>query len=578
MPSLATLLDSERCPWPTLIATYLTYFLIVVFGTLADVVGKVMAFVTFTRPDKNYASLFSNFDRFFHYRIYFRGVHCFNHPIRSAPGAWIDVVKRASKDHFKTWYCTDETYRALNFGSYNYLGFASGKANAQNEAKVVESFSNFGITMASPRANSGYSHLHAELEQTMADFIHKEAAIIFAMGFATNSTTIPALVGPDGLIISDSLNHASIVVGGRASVGHKKVFRHDDMAHLEKTVRNAILNGMPRTHNHWSKIVIVVEGIYSMEGGICNLPEIVRIAKQYGCYLYVDEAHSIGALGHHAGGVCDFYDDRFALLDWADAHLLSVPGKKEKAWTTPSLWGSVFHGRQPDLEDLRQLHDDHVRFAGTRKALHGMLGPQFSFFDQVDVLMGTYTKSFASVGGYIAGSADLIDYLRRETFGAVSAEPMAPGCVCQIKSVIDSFTPAKGASRESANGLVQVDRLARNTQIFRRFLYDHGFQIMGDHHSPVVPMLLYAPNKIPAFFQEAINRGIATVVVAYPACSLIASRVRFCLSAAMTEEDIAWALEHIDELGDVCSLKYDRKKVRKELKARVTVEDVWGDE
>ncbi|KAG9396711.1 Serine-C-palmitoyltransferase long chain base biosynthesis protein 1 [Carpediemonas membranifera] len=523
-------------------STYISFLIFFFFGYYQNTVSIIHKAIT-SRKRPPIAPITSGFERFYHDRIYARVTDCFNNTIRSAPSTWIRVAHRVSDPLKQHWRVTEGSTACLNFGSYNYLGFAAKDTNAANERRVLASMSQLGISMGQPVRSS----MHDDLAKAVATFMRKPAAMVCAMGFATNSTSIPALVGPDGLIISDSLNHASIVVGGRASVGHKKVFRHDDMAHLEKTVRNAILNGMPRTHNHWSKIVIIVEGIYSMEGTICNLPEIVRIAKQYGCYLYVDEAHSIGALGRHGGGVCDYFDDKASLLRHARALLEIHPAYK--VWSEPELWAdSLF---DPDFHDLDILKADHERYGMTLKTLDETMGP-FSFFNAVDILMGTFTKSFSAVGGYIAADHATIDYLHRNSHGAMASEPLSPACIQQIMGVLTSLLEHDDIATR------QIRQLARNTRWFRTELVSRGFHIMGSDDSPVVPVLLYHPQKLLAFHRLCFEAGIAVVVVAYPACSLVAGRVRFCLSGGHTDEDMRWAMRRLDEIGDILKMKYGK--------------------
>jgi serine palmitoyltransferase len=195
--------------------------------------------------------------------------------------------------------------RCLNLGSYNYLGFADDwKVSCRKQ--VMESVDNWPLSLCSARVDTGTISLHEQLEKTVAEFLGKEAAVVYAMGYDTNASTIPAIIGPESLIISDSLNHTSIVNGSRSSHSQIRVFRHNDMLHLEQVLREAIVNGQPRHHRPWKKIMVMVEGIYSMEGDICDLKEVVRICKKYKAYLYVDEAHSIGALGKTGRGVCEY--------------------------------------------------------------------------------------------------------------------------------------------------------------------------------------------------------------------------------------------------------------------------------
>lgn len=214
-------------------------------------------------------------------------------------------MERDSKDDNTTLYLTGKDSRCLNLGSYNYLGFADDWASTCKD-EVVDALEKWPISMCSSRAELGSTTLHQELEERVAKFLGKEAAIIYSMGYGCNATTIPALMGPECLIISDSLNHTSIVNGSRASNAMIRVFEHNTPESLESVLREAIVNGQPRHHRPWKKILVMVEGIYSMEGIICRLREIVDICKKYKAYIYVDEAHSIGALGATGRGVCEF--------------------------------------------------------------------------------------------------------------------------------------------------------------------------------------------------------------------------------------------------------------------------------
>lgn len=371
--------------------------------------------------------------------------------------------------------------------SYNYLGFAN-KEGPQLE-EVVKSVQQYGISLTKPCMESGAYKLIVDAEKLIANFIGKEAAMLIGMGYATNSTTIPALCGPGDLIISDSLNHASLVFGCRSSGASVKVFKHNDTADLERIVRNAIVEGQVHIKRPWRKIMIVVEGIYSMEGEICNLPEIVRIKKQYKCFLYVDEAHSIGALGPSAKGVCDHF---------------GIPTS------------------------------------------------------DVDILMGTFTKSFASVGGYIAADRKVIDYLKTQSYGQIYETSMAPGALQQVISSLNVISGNDGTDL----GQKKIKQLKENSNYFRRALIDRGLQAFGDSDSPIVPVMLYFPAKTSAFSRECLAKNIAVVVVGFPATPILLSRARFCISASHTIDDLKWAIDEIDSLADKLAIRYGNKAQR----------------
>lgn len=168
-------------------------------------------------------------------------------------------MERISTDENCTLKLSGKTKRCLNLGSYNYLGFADDWKETCRDT-VMESVDQWPISMCSSRKEFGSNVLHEELEETVATFLGKEAAVVFSMGYGCNATAIPALMGPETLIISDSLNHTSIVNGSRASNSFIRVFKHNTPENLEEVLREAIIHGQPRHHRPWKKILVMVEG------------------------------------------------------------------------------------------------------------------------------------------------------------------------------------------------------------------------------------------------------------------------------------------------------------------------------
>jgi len=307
------------------------------------------------------------------------------------------------------------------------------------------------------------------------------------MGFATNSLNIPLLARKGDLVISDSLNHASLVIGCRSSGASLEVFRHNDLRELEKLLKRAISKGQnPKSAEYipWKKILIIVEGIYSMEGEILRLPEIIALKKKYKAYLYVDEAHSIGSLGTRGRGVCDY-------------------------------WG---------------------------------INP-----DDVDILMGTFTKSFSSVGGYISGSYEVVDSLRSTSIGMVYCEAMAAPCVQQCLSALRTITGVDGTTE----GALRIRRLRENSIYFRKRLKEEGFVVAGDFDSPVIPMMIYSPFKFCGLSRALMEKNIAIVVVGYPATPVLLGRARFCMSSAHTLEQLERAVTEISKIGKSLHIDYN---------------------
>lgn len=285
--------------------------------------------------------------------------------------------------------------------------------------------------------------------------------------------------------MSDEKNHASIILGLRLSGATIKVYKHNNVKSLDKVIEQAIVTGQP-DGQPWKKILIILEGIFSMEGSIVKLPEIVAVKKKYGAYIYLDEAHSIGATGMRGRGITDYY------------------------------------GVDPK---------------------------------DVDILMGTFTKSFGSAGGYIAGNKNLINFLRVNSHAHCYASSMSPAVTQQILTSMKTIMGLDG----TGEGKKRVDQLARNTRYFRRRLAQIGVITYGHEDSPVVPMLVYLFSKIGAVVRSLTERKIAVVGAGFPATPIMEGRIRFCLSAAHTKEQLDYVLSEIDKLGDEVGFKYSRK-------------------
>ena len=462
------------------LATYLVYVLAVLLGLTYDLADRVFKGTKANAPP-GYAPLLKGIDSFYSRRLASRIWKTFNNVVCSSPGAVIDVVER-EKDAAGRIVLTDRVKRCLNLGSYNYLGFADDWQSTCRE-RVVRSLHDFGAATLAPDVEGGHLSVHEELERRVARFVGKEAALCFSMGYGTNQSAIPALFGKGCLLISDTLNHTSIVNGSRASGADVRVFRHNDVGHLEEVLRHAISDGQPLTNRPWRKIMVMVEGIYSMEGEVCELAGIVAVAKQYKAYVYVDEAHSIGALGKSGRGICDA-----AGVDPAD----------------------------------------------------------------VDILMGTFTKSFGSMGGYVASSRAFVDYLRTHASHSFISCAISPVCAEQIITSLRIITGEDGTDI----GRKKLQDIKDNSNYFRTELARMGCQVLGDDDSPVIPMMLYVPSKIELFHKLCMERGLAVVTVGFPAVPLNGARTRFCISAAHTREQLEDAVKKIDEVVGILRLRY----------------------
>ncbi|CAF1346495.1 unnamed protein product [Adineta ricciae] len=483
--------EFEETPLYAAVLTYLGYAILCLFGWLRDFLRQSNIEKKRGAVDPNaslgFVPLYQSYESFYTRNMYTRVRDIFNRPIASVPGAQFELTERMSDDYNWTYRYTGKTISAVNFGSYNYLGFAERTGQCATDA--INGLKSYAVSSCGTRSEIGTQRYHIELEQLLANFLGVESSIVFGMGFATNALNLPAIASKGDLILSDEMNHVSLIIGMRISGASYQTFAHNDMNDLEAKLHAAIVHGHPRTNRPWKKIFIVVEGVYSMEGSICRLPQLIELKKKYKAYLYMDEAHSIGAMGKNGRGIVDYFN--------------------------------------VDVND-------------------------------VDILMGTFTKSFGSAGGYIAGRKSLIDHIRIHSHANTYASSMSAPIVQQIISSLRLLSSPEGEKR--------ICQLADNTRYFRRKLVDMGFIVYGNKYSPVVPMLLYLPARVTRFNREMLRRGIAVVTVGFPATKLLEARVRFCLSAAHTRPMLDAALAAIDEVGTDIRLRYSSRHVHRRLK------------
>ncbi|KAL0318931.1 UNVERIFIED_CONTAM: Long chain base biosynthesis protein 2a [Sesamum angustifolium] len=450
-------------PYLTALTTYFSYGLLFAFGQLRDFFRKIFDWWSHNSLE-GYAPICLGLEDFYIRRLYLRiqlvvkKLIALTGQYVALPDAWFDVVERISNDYNKTLKRTTRVARCLNLGSYNYLGFAA--ADEYCTPRAIESLKKFSASTCSTRVDGGTTTLHIELEECVANFVGKPAAVVFGMGYATNSAILPVLIGKGGLIISDSLNHNSIVNGARGSGATIRVFQHNTPSNLEKVLREQIAEGQPRTHRPWKKIIVVVEGIYSMEGELCQLPEIVSICKKY--------RELIEYLKHNC-----------------PAHLyatsISPPAAQQIISSIKVILGEDGSSRGWDLSALCFATQDRV----------------------CRCLFPNYSLSV----------------------------------LCQYRAQ-------------------KLARIRENSNFFRSELQKMGFEVLGDNDSPVMPIMLYNPAKIPAFSRECLKRNVAVVTVAFPATPLLLARARICISAAHTREDLIRALEVISRVGDMVGVKY----------------------
>ena len=336
-------------------------------------------------------------------------------------------------------------HKVLMFGSNAYTGLTGDQRVIDAAKKALDQY---GSGCAGSRFLNGTLDLHVKLEKELAEFEHKDDALCFSTGFSVNAGVIAMVVGRNDYVICDDRDHASIVDGRRLSFAHQLKYKHNDMDDLEK-----ILQKLP----YEAIKLIVVDGVFSMEGDLANLPEIVKLKKKYNCSIMVDEAHGLGVFGKEGRGVCD----------------------------------------------------------------------HFGLTDEVDLIMGTFSKSLASIGGFIAGDADTINYLRH---------------TCRTYIFSASDTPAATAAALEALHIVRseperIEALWRVTKYALRRFKEEGFEI-GETESPIIPLYVRDVEKTFIVTARAFDAGVFINPVIPPACAPQDTLVRFALMATHTEEQV----------------------------------------
>jgi len=348
--------------------------------------------------------------------------------------------------------------KALILCSNNYL-------NLTNHPKVkkaaLDAIGKYGAGSGSVRPIAGTMNTHVELEETLARYKHTEASLAYATGFAANSGLIPQLATEGDLIISDELNHGSIIDGVRLSRAERTVYKHRDVEDLRKVLNEA-------ENKSYKHILIVTDGVFSMDGDIAPADRVVELAEEHGAMTYIDDAHGDGVLGESGRGIT-----------------------------------SHFH-------------------------IEG----------RVDVEMGTFSKAFGVVGGYIAGSQDLVNYAlnKSRTWLLSGSHPASVVASCKASLEVIQDEPE------------HLQRLWENTHYFKEGLRNLGFDI-GASETPITPVIVGESSTARKMSEMLFGEGIFALPIVYPMVSRDKARIRTIMNAGHTRKDLDFALQAFEKIG-----------------------------
>ena len=353
--------------------------------------------------------------------------------------------------------------KVLMFGSNSYLGLTN---HPKIKEAAIAAIKKYGTGCAGSRFLNGTLDIHVELEKRLARFVGKEEAIIYSTGFQVNLGVISCLTGREDYIIWDELDHASIIEGRRLSFSTQLKFKHNDMASLEKVLKSCPEDKVK---------LIVVDGVFSMEGDVANLPGIVALEKKYNAAIYVDEAHGIGVFGRQGRGTCD----------------------------------------------------------------------HFGVAQDVDLIMGTFSKSFASLGGFVATDSITANYLRHNSRSYIFSASITPASTAAVSAALDIME----SEPERIEHLWEMTHYALDG--FRNM----GCEI-GNTSTPIIPLFIRDNNKTFRITRELFDEGVFVNPVVSPAVPSDSTLIRFSLMATHTKEQLDFALDKIQK----CFKRYDLLK------------------
>lgn len=359
--------------------------------------------------------------------------------------------------------------RVLMFGSNSYLGLTSHPKIKEASKKAIDKY---GTGCAGSRFLNGTLDIHVELENRLATYVGKEAAVIFSTGFQVNLGVLSSLTGRSDYLILDEYDHASIIDGSRLSFSRVIKYAHNDMQDLQRKLRNLPEEAVK---------LIAVDGIFSMEGDIVKLPEMVEIADHYGANIMVDDAHSLGVIGHKGAG--------------AASH--------------------------------------------------------FNLTDEVDLIMGTFSKSFASLGGFIASDFATIDYLKHRARSLIFSASMTPASVASVIAALDIIESEPE----------HIERLWANTHYATKMLLDEGFDL-GPTQSPILPVYIRDNDKTFLITTMLQNEGIFVNPVVSPAVPSDSSLIRFSLMATHTFSQIEEAIDKLSKAFKAAQVEKHVERVK----------------